>query len=102
MAKISKSFRLSEQAQENLRRLSAQTGSSETAIVEMSLAYFSRVMALEVKEPEPKKPTSKASVNSVIPEPDYPEDGWFSGQDVKTKVQNPASVSSRKRHKSKS
>lgn len=72
MAKISKSFRLSEQAQENLRQLSEQSGSSETAIVEISLAYFSKMMR-----------NSKSDF-PVVPEPEYPgDDGWMSRATVK-------------------
>jgi hypothetical protein len=40
--KTSKAFRLSQQALEALRYLSEQTGSNETAILEMSLAYYRR------------------------------------------------------------
>ena len=65
MAKISKSFRLSEQAQENLRQLSEQSGSSETAIVEISLAFFAKVMQNRVQ-----------ASHSAVPEPEYPADEW--------------------------
>lgn len=68
MAKISKSFRLSDQAQQNLRVLAEQSGASETAIVEMALSYFTKVMKLQ----EP-----------VIPEPEFPEDGWLPGSPVR-------------------
>lgn len=40
--KTSKAFRLSEQAMEALRYLSEQTGTNETAILEMSLAHYRR------------------------------------------------------------
>lgn len=64
MAKISKSFRLSVQAQDNLCRLVAQTGSSETAIVELALARFYKVM----------QGSTGDEFIPAVPEPDYPDD----------------------------
>jgi len=52
MTKSPKAFRLSEQATESLAWLVAQTGTNETAIVEMSLAFLKH--SLEVKKLEPK------------------------------------------------
>jgi hypothetical protein len=40
MTKTPKAFRLSEQATESLKWLVAKTGTTETAIVEMSLAFL--------------------------------------------------------------
>lgn len=60
MTKSPKAFRLSEQALESLNWLVAQTGTNETAIVEMSLAFLKH--SLEVKKLEPKLlPNSTAS-----------------------------------------
>ncbi len=42
MAKRAKAFRLSEQAVAHLAALVEWTGSSETAVVEMALAYYDR------------------------------------------------------------
>lgn len=71
MAKISKSFRLSVQAQEHLRHLVEQTGSSETAIVELALASFAKYM-------------NGQGPNNLPPEPESPPD-YF----VERKPQNP-------------
>jgi len=46
MTKTPKAFRLSEQATESLKWLVAKTGTTETAIVEMSLAFLKQ--SLEV------------------------------------------------------
>jgi len=46
MPKTAKTFRLSGQAIEHLRSLVDLTGSSETAIVELSLAHLARLMRL--------------------------------------------------------
>jgi hypothetical protein len=55
MSKTPKAFRLSEQATESLKWLVAKTGTTETAIVELSLAFLRQ--SLEVKQlvskPEP-------------------------------------------------
>ena len=40
MAKSSKSFRLSQQAISSLEWITSETGANETAIIELSLAFF--------------------------------------------------------------
>jgi hypothetical protein len=87
--KQSKSFRLSVQAQENLRQLVTQTGSSETAIIEIALAKFAKFM----QQVEPDFYTE-------VPEPDFPPeffDDIFSGKIEEPITDKPA----RRRHKSR-
>jgi hypothetical protein len=67
MAKIPKTFRLSEQAVKNLEQIVNQTGSSDTAIVEMALAHFAKVMQGQVK-------VNQVPVKSVPEE--LPPDFW--------------------------
>ena len=54
MTKSPKAFRLSEQATESLAWLVAQTGTNETAIVEMSLAFLKHSLEVKKTEPLPK------------------------------------------------
>ena len=61
MTKTPKAFRLSEKATESLSWLVAQTGTNETAIVEMSLAFLKH--SLEVK-----KLTPEVLPNSPVPQ----------------------------------
>ena len=61
MSKSPKAFRLSEQALESLRWLVAETGTNETAIVEMSLAFLKR----ELSRSEPKPVVAGAVVEPV-------------------------------------
>ena len=94
MAKISKSFRFSVQAQEYLRQLVSQTGSSETAILEMSLASFYKLMQ--------GQSAHAADLEPGIPEPDFPDDFDDTVIGVSTPVvKNQPAGSSRKRHKPK-
>jgi len=59
MTKTPKAFCLSEQAAESLKWLVAKTGTTEAAIVEMSLAFLKQ--SLEVK------PLAEKIVNSQVP-----------------------------------
>jgi hypothetical protein len=63
--KTSKSFRLSEQAQENLRQIFNLTGSNDTAIVEMSLAFFAKMLLSQkpATPPEPEFPRDEKLVS---------------------------------------
>jgi hypothetical protein len=124
MTKISKSFRLSEQAQEYLRQLGSQTGSSETAIVEMALARFAKFMqgdidnAKEVTNlpvvspallPEraklalPSQKTQFDEFEPFVPEPEYPPDFDDQVTGLRVAVKSPPAPvnnsQSRKRHK---
>ena len=53
MTKSPKAFRLSEQALESLSWLVSETGTNETAIVEMSLAFLKRSLQNQKAEPIP-------------------------------------------------
>lgn len=70
MAKQSKSFRLSDQAQENLRLLVKETGSSETALVEIALAFLVKAF----RASSASRPVSHGDKSSYPPEPDPPDD----------------------------
>jgi hypothetical protein len=65
MTKTPKAFRLSEQATESLKWLVAKTGTTETAIVEMSLAFLKQSLdnprrgGDAVTSAEPKTPGQK-------------------------------------------
>jgi hypothetical protein len=61
MPKLSKAFRLSEQATESLKWLVAQTGTTETAIVELSLAFLKHSLEIKKQAPEVKQ-------NSPVPQ----------------------------------
>jgi hypothetical protein len=50
MTKKAKTFRLSEQAIKHLNEIVVQTGSNDTAIVEMALAHFSQFMRGGMKQ----------------------------------------------------
>jgi predicted DNA-binding protein len=63
MTKTPKAFRLSEQATESLKWLVAKTGTTETAIVEMSLAFLKQSLEVprrgEVAVTSAEKPGQK-------------------------------------------
>lgn len=63
MTKLPKAFRLSEQATESLKWLVAQTGTNETAIVELSLAFLKHSLEVKKQAPEvsPNSPASQVS-----------------------------------------
>jgi len=84
MSKISKSFRFSEQAISNLSKLAELTGSNETAIVELSLAYLVKLLTDKASE----KPEAFSRVVAV-------------NQEVENKDQNQKPDQARKRHKPK-
>lgn len=83
MAKISKSFRLSVQAQEYLRQLVERTGSSETALVEMALATFHGAVFRTSSQPgqplKPGQPSKPVRSSPGTSEPEWPtDDAWIS------------------------
>jgi hypothetical protein len=64
--KTAKTFRLSSQAIEGLKRLTEKTGANETAIVEIALTLFSRQVINSLQDdrdltqsPKPKKPRNR-------------------------------------------
>jgi hypothetical protein len=65
MTKSPKAFRLSDQALESLRFLVSETGSNETAIVEMALAFLKK--SLQGQEVE-RVPETVADLVSDLPE----------------------------------
>ena len=75
MAKNPKSFRLSDKATENLRWLVEASGSNETAVIELALAYFRQGFVplgdasggWDVSIPEPEPPMPDLPGSKVLP-----------------------------------
>lgn len=75
MAKNPKSFRLSDKATDNLRWLVEASGSNETAVIELALAYFRQGFVplgdvsdgWDVPVPEPDLPVSDLPSVKVLP-----------------------------------
>ena len=65
MTKSSKSFRLSEQAISSLQWIASETGANETAIIELSLAFFISKIRGDIVNKIEAETTSKIQVISA-------------------------------------
>lgn len=90
MAKTPKTFRLSEQAINHLKEIASQTGSNDTAIIEMALAHFASIMQ------------SQNQVKPVSFPEQLPPDFWETEQAPVNFVNTQKDQKQRHRHKSKS
>ena len=61
--KVRKAFRLSPQAIQHLDQLRERTGASETALVEMALAYLHRALFEVRPAPEPNLASSRTTAS---------------------------------------
>ena len=67
MAKKAKTFRLSEQALENLSKVVSLTGSSEVAVVEFALAFVVKLFERKDEETDKKTDEQTKETGHTVP-----------------------------------